>query len=258
MKKYMALGAVLAALGAAGTAIGQSAAAGGGAAAAQADGGLSMLPVIVEHDTRPGPLATYTIANRSASPITVTVTPRPWVQSASGKVSPNRKATLSSQFSVSPASFTLAAGAEQAVDVALTSAPAGGSLFGALEVVGLPADHATRTGVVLGYRIVGSLRILPAVPKVSLVVGNAKAAGKTAVLPVKNAGNTIDAVSGRVRIQGASGTRDLSVSSVRILPGKTINVPVGKVLSSGSYTATLTLNQRGKRVVNVKKKFRVK
>ena len=257
MKKYMALGAVLAALGAAGAAIGQTAAA-GGAAAAQADGGLSMLPVVVEHDAKPGPLATYTIANRSATPITVTVTPRPWVQSAAGKVSPNRKATLNSQFSVSPASFTLASGAEQAVNVALTSAPAGGSLFGALEVVGLPADHATRKGVVLGYRIVGSLRILPAVPKVSLVVGNAKASGKTAVLPVKNAGNTIDPVSGRVRIQGASGTRDLSISSIRILPGKTINVPVGKGLSSGSYTATLTLNQRGKRVVNLKKKFRIK
>ena len=61
MKKYMALGASLAALGAAGAAIGQTAAA-GGAAASQADGGLSMLPVVVEHDAKPGPLATYTIA----------------------------------------------------------------------------------------------------------------------------------------------------------------------------------------------------
>ena len=257
MKKYMALGAVLAALGAAGAAIGQTAAA-GGAAAAQADGGLSMLPVIVEHDTKPGPLATYTIANRSATPMTVTVTPRPWVQSPAGKVSPNRKATLSSQFSVSPASFTLASGATQEVNVALTSAPPGGSLYGALEVVGLPADAATRKGVVLGYRLVGSLRILPAAPKVSLAVRNAKVSGKTAVLPVKNGGNTIDPVSGTLRVQGASGTRNFSIPSVRILPGKTVNVSLGKSLSSGSYTATLTLNQRGKRVVNLKKKFRIK
>ncbi len=257
MKKYMALGAVLAALGAGGAALGQTAAA-GGAAAAQADGGLSLLPVVVEHDTKPGPLATYTIANRSAAPMTVTVTPRAWVQSAAGKVSPNRNSTLNSQFSVSPASFTLASGAEQAVNVALTSAPAGGSLYAALEVVGLPTDAATRKGVVLGYRLIGSMRILPAVPKVSLVVGNAKASGKTAVLPVKNAGNTIDPVSGTVRVQGSSGTRNLSIASIRILPGKTVNVPLGKGLSRGSYNATLTLNQRGKRVVNLKKKFRIK
>ena len=66
MKQYMLLGAVLAALGAGGAALGQKAAA-GGAAAAQADGGLSVLPALVEHDTRLGPLATYTVANRSAA-----------------------------------------------------------------------------------------------------------------------------------------------------------------------------------------------
>ena len=43
MKRYMALGAVLAALGAGGAALGQMAAA-GGVAAQQRTGGLSMMP----------------------------------------------------------------------------------------------------------------------------------------------------------------------------------------------------------------------
>ena len=57
MKRLMALGAVLVALGAGGAALGQKAAA-GGAAAAQNDGGLSVLPAVVEHGPQPGPLAT--------------------------------------------------------------------------------------------------------------------------------------------------------------------------------------------------------
>src|SRR5688572_28307593 len=138
MKRYMALGAVLVALGAGGAALGQKAAA-GGAAAAQNDGGLSVQPAIVEHDTRPGPLGTYTVANRSAAPLTVTVTPRPWVQSTAGNVSVNRRATLPG-VSVSESTFTLAPGASRDLVATLTSSPAAGSLYGALEIVGLPAD----------------------------------------------------------------------------------------------------------------------
>ena len=37
-----------------------------------------------------------------------------------------------------------------------------GSLYGALEVVGLPRNAATRKGVVTGYRIIGALRYNPA------------------------------------------------------------------------------------------------
>ena len=88
MKRYMALGAVLVALGAGGAALGQKAAA-GGAAAAQDDGrALGACPRCVEHGTQPGRARPrYTVANRSAAPLAVTVTPRPWVQAPSGKVS---------------------------------------------------------------------------------------------------------------------------------------------------------------------------
>ena len=216
-----------------------------------------MMPAIIEHGPQAGALTTVTVANRSAAPLAVTVTPRPWTQSASGKVAPNRRGTLPG-VRVSQASFTLAPGAEQQVSATLTSSPAAGYLYGALEVVGVPADAATRKGVVLGYRLVGSLRILPTAPKYELTAGNAKAVGGTAVIPVKNAGNTLDPVSGTVSVKGASGTKNLAIAAVRILPGKTINVPAGTKLAKGSYTAKVTLSQGGKKALAVTKKFRVK
>jgi hypothetical protein len=255
MKRLMALGAVLAALGAGATALGQKAAA--GAAAAQAGGGLSGMPAMIEHGPEAGALATLTVANRSAAPLAVTVTPRPWTQSASGKVSPNRRATLPG-VTVSQSTFTLAPGGEQQVNASLNSAPSAGYLYGALEVVGVPTDAATRNGVVLGYRLVGSLRILPSTPKFGLTASNAKAVNGTAVIPVKNTGNTLDPVRGTISVKGARGTKNLAISSVRILPGKSVNVPAGTNLASGSYTAKVTLKQRGKKALAVTKQFRVK
>lgn len=255
MKRYMALGAVLTALGAGGAALGHKAVAGG--AAAQTEGGLSVMPALIEHNASPGALATLTVANRSKAPLAVTVTPRPWVQSAAGKVSPNRRATLPG-VSVSQSTFTLAPGAEKVVSATLDSAPSAGYLYGAMEVVGVPTDLAKRKGVVLGYRLVGALRVVPNAPKNSLTASNAKASGKAAVIPVKNTGNTLDPVTGSVRVKGASGTKNLTIAPVRILPGKTVNLPAGTKLAKGSYTATATLTQRGKRVLSTTKKFRVK
>ena len=256
MKRYVALGAVLTALGAAGTAAVQGAAAGGSAARAN-DGGLSVMPAVIEHNAQPGALATLTVANRSAAPLDVTVTPRPWVQAVTGKVSPNRRATLPG-VSVSQTSFTLQPGAETVVTANLNSAPSAGYLYGAMEVVGVPTDAAQRKGVVLGYRLVGAIRINPAAPKYSITAGNVKASGSTAVIPVKNAGNTVDAVSGSVKVKGATQTKNLTIAAVKILPGKTVNLPAGTKLAKGSYTATVTLNQRGKKALSVSKKFKVK
>ena len=111
----MALGAVLVALGAGGAALGQKAAA-GGAAAAQNDGGLSVMPAVIEHGAQPGRLATLTVANRSAAPLAVTVTPRPWVQAATGKVSAEPARDAAPASASTPTKFTLAAGAETQVD----------------------------------------------------------------------------------------------------------------------------------------------
>src|SRR5687768_16033524 len=112
MKRYMALGAVVVALGAGATVLGQIAVA--GSAAQDTAGGLSLMPATIEHNAQPGALSTMTVANRSATPLTVTVAARPWVQSASGKVSPNRRATLPG-VSVDKTSFTLAPGKEELV-----------------------------------------------------------------------------------------------------------------------------------------------
>ena len=45
---------------------------------------------------------------------------------------------------------------------------------------------------------------------------------------------------------------------MKILPGKTVNLPAGTKLAKGSYTATVALNQRGKKALSVTKKFKVK
>jgi hypothetical protein len=256
MKRYVALGAVLTVLGAGGAAAVQGAAAGGSAAQTK-DAGLSVMPAVIEHNASPGALASMTVANRSTEALDVTVTPRPWVQAVTGKVSPNRRATLPG-VSVSQAKFTLQPGAETVVTANLASAPSAGYLYGAMEVVGVPADAAKRKGVVLGYRLVGSIRINPAAPKYSITAGKVKASGSTAVIPVKNAGNTIDPVSGSVKVKGAQGTKNLTVAAVKVLPGKTVNLPAGTKLAKGAYTATVTLNQRGKKALSVSKKFKVK
>jgi hypothetical protein len=179
------------------------------------------------------------------------------VQSASGKVSPNRRRTLPG-VSVDKTSFTLAPGTEQVVTATLNSAPSAGYLYGAIEAVGVPTDLSTRKGIVLGYRLIGALRILPAVPRTGLSAGTPKAVRGTAVVPVKNTGNTLDAVSGTVRVKGSRGTKSLSLAATKILPGKSINVPLGSKLAKGSYTARLSLKQRGRTVLSATKRFRVR
>jgi hypothetical protein len=255
-RNLAALSAVLLALGAGGAALSRSAAA-GGAAAKQTEGGLSVSPATIEHNAQPGGLATMTVANRSTAPLAITITPRPWVQNAAGKVSPNRKKTLPG-VSVSQAKLTLAPGAEQNVDVTLNAAPAAGYEYGTVEVVGLPTDAATRKGVVLGYRVLGTVRILPLSPKSSITAGKPKASKGTAVLPIKNTGNTIDPVTGNLSVKDARGTRNVTVQAVKILPGNTVNLPLGSKLTKGTVTAKITLKQAGKTAISMTKKFRVK
>ena len=77
-------------------------------------------------------------------------------------------------------------------------------------------------------------------------------------MPVKNTGNTLDAVSGTVARQGRARDQATALAAVKILPGKSINVPLGTKLAKGSYTATVTLKQRGKTALTATKKFTVK
>jgi hypothetical protein len=225
---------------------------------AQAQGGLSASPVLIERATQVGGVNTVTIANRSKGTLDVAVNARPWTQSSSSLVSPKRSAALAG-VEVSEKAFALAPGKTKDVTVTLKSAPAGGYLYGALEIVGLPSDIAKRKGVVAGYRILGSLRFNSTTPVYSLKLGAAKIAGKgskkTLTLAVRNAGNTIAPVTGTVRLKGPTGTKNLSVKGTRILPGKNIALGLasGGSLSAGKYTATVTLTQAKKKTTISKK-----
>lgn len=225
--------------------------------AAQTGGGLAISPAILTHAPTPGSLGALTVTNRSSAPLSVTVTPRPWKESESGHFSASRKGTLGS-INLSTSTFTLAPNAEQQVGVSLTGVPAGGSLYGALEVIGLPADADKRTGVVLGYRLIGSLRLPPAKKKLSLSAGQVKRVGRAVVLPLTNGGNTIDPISGDITVKGARGTLNDNVDDLRILPGKKINLELASGLRSGAYSATVTLEQGATKLLTAKRRFSVR
>jgi hypothetical protein len=253
MRRWIALAAAPAALLAGGVAL----AADHTSHAAQTDGGLAISPAILTHAAQPGSLGALTVSNRSSAPLTVTVTPRPWTESSSGQFSASRKGTLGT-VKLSTSAFTLAPGAEQQVNVSLGSSPAGGSLYGALEVIGLPADAGKRTGVVLGYRLIGSLRLTPAKKKLSLSAGQVKRVGRAVVLPLTNGGNTIDPISGDISVKGARGTLNDNIDELRILPGKKVNLELASGLKSGAYSATVTLEQGGAKLLTAKRRFSVR
>jgi hypothetical protein len=241
-------------------AVGAVALATGGAVLAQADderaqsaqneGGLAISPALVERPAAPGSANVVTVYNRSGEALDIDVTARPWTQSASGNVSPNRRSTLGG-VSVSADEFTLAPGTSRDVTVTLQSSPS--SLYGALEVIGLPRDIKRRKGIVTGYRLITPLRYVAAVPSYALTAGAAKVVGKGSkrmiALTVRSSGNTVEPVSGTVRVRGPLGTRQGSVKSTRILPGKRLSLPLvsARGLPAGRYTATVTLRQGNKR-----------
>jgi hypothetical protein len=257
-RRTIAAGAVLAAI-AGGAVIAR--AQGGGQCPASASKGLGVCSSLIEKPLATGTVATVTVYNGSAGALDVTVRPRPWVQSSSGAVAVNRRATLAG-VAVSDDAFSLAAHSKKAITVTLASRPASGSLYGGLEIVGLPPDAAKQKGVVVGYRLISSLRLNPATAVLSLKAGTAKAVGSGAaravVLPVRNAGNTVQPVSAAVSLKGPLGTRRRSISGLRILPGKTVNLLLSsaKSLPAGSYTATVKLKQ-GTQTGTVTKKLRI-
>jgi hypothetical protein len=215
---------------------------------AQTSGGLAVSPATIERAAAAGVANAVTVTNNSRAALEVTVKARPWTQSSSGLASPNRRRSLSG-VTVSDDSFTLAAGAKRDVTVTLGGAPARGSLYGALEVVGLPRNAATRKGVVTGYRIIGTLRYNPATPTYALTAAAAKISKGSIVLPVRSTGNTAAPVTGTVRVRGPLGTRQGAIKATRILPGKRVSLPLASArrLTAGRYTVTASLRQGNKR-----------
>jgi len=244
------------ALAAGGTALLAHAAPAGSKAAA---GGLSLSPTLIEMTAKPGAGGTVTVANHSAHTLAVTVAARPWRQSRSGATVPNRRKTLAG-VTLSATSFSLKPKAQRNLAVGL---PSSGELYGALEVIGLPPDADSQKGIVTGYRLIGSLRLDPVNAVLQLSAGKVTTSGHGAAqelaLPVTNRGNSLTPVSGDVDLKGPLGTTSTHIGAVRILPGKTVDVSLGRTkrLVAGLYKARVELDQ-GDLVAKVTRNVRIK
>ena len=122
----------------------------------------------------------------------------------------------------------------------------------------MPTDAAKRKGVVLGYRLVGAIRIIPAAPKYPITAGNVKASRATAVIPIKNGGNTIDAGLGSVKVKGAAGTKNLRSRPCRSCPASRSTCRPARSSPRAPTPPRVALTQRGKKALSVTKKFKVK
>lgn len=233
------------------------------ARAVAAQGGLSVTPAILETTARSGASGTATISNGTGRKLRVTVRARPWRQSRSGAVAANRRRSLGG-VSVSARSFTLNAGDSRVVTVTLSRVPSRKSQYGALEVVGKPTKR--RKGINVAYRLVSSLRFNPTAGarRLRLRAGalkvQRKGSSRALVLAVTNRGNTVDPVGGSVDVTGSGGGRSGSISAMRILPGKTINLRLLSLsgMPKGSYRASVTLTQGGKNQASVTRSFRIR
>ena len=231
--------------------------------ATAAQGGLAVSPSILETTARRGASGTVTITNSTGRKLRMTVRARPWRQARNGDVAANRSRTLGN-VSVSATRFTLESGAQRSVGVSLGRVPSRGSQYGALDVVGKPTRR--RKGINVTYNLVSSLRFNPSTGarRFRLRAGKAKVTGRGSsralVLQVRNRGNTVDPVGGSVDVSGAGGGRSGAISSMRILPGKMINLRLMGIsgMRRGSYTASVTLSQAGKNRLSVTRSFRIR
>jgi hypothetical protein len=231
-------------------------------ATAIADGALSVTPAVIERIAVRGDTASLAVVNSTNKTLRITVTPRPWSQSRSGAVAPDRRKTLLSRLGVSARSFTLAPGARRSVAMNVKSLPASGSLYGSIETIGTPTGPARRNGITAAYRLISTLRLNPPSAKRHLAVraSAVRVSGSAIVLPVKNTGNTVSPISGDVRIKGASGTHTGTIAARPILPGATVNLALGSTrgIPKGTYTVTVALRQSGRSVGRVTRRLRVK
>ncbi len=216
-----------------------------------AGGGLSVSPGIFEHTANPGNVGSLKISNTTGKSMAVKVALRPWVQSPSGEVSPNRGRTLG-EVRLSANSFTLGAGSSQSVGVSLTRTPPGRSQYGGIEVTGVPSGKAT--GIKVAYRLVSSLRLDAPTGAQSFrargggLIEQGTAKHGTLLLAVRNTGNTIAPIGGKAQISGSGHSLSANARAKVIVPGATVNVPLTELAGSlprGRYTVSVALSQGG-------------
>lgn len=126
------------------------------------------------------------------------------------------------------------------------------SQYGAIEVTGVPGGRAT--GIKIAYRLVSSLRLDAPRGAQSFrahggsLIEQGSVKHGTLLLAVRNTGNTIVPVGGRVRISGSGHSLSANARAKVIVPGATVNVPLAELLGSlprGRYTVTVGLSQGG-------------
>jgi hypothetical protein len=226
--------------------------------ATAAQGALAVSPQRLERTARRGASGTVTVSNTTGRRLRVTVRARPWRQSGSGAVSANRRRTLRG-VRVSTRRFSLSPQARRSVRIRLSRVPSSRSLYGALEVVGKP--RRTR-GINVNYRLVSSLRFNPTARsrRLRLSAGATSVRSRNLYLSVRNRGNTVDPVGGRVTISGPGAGRVGSVTTRSILPGKRVNLRVASLrgLRRGSYVASITLTQARRNITSVSRRFRIR
>ena len=230
-----------------------------------AKGGLSVNPGILEHVAAPGSLGPLTVSNTTTHPMRVRLAMRPWRQARNGSVTPNPRKTLG-KLRPDRKSFWLAPGASRPLALSLASRPKGRSLYGAVEVTGAP-KYGGAKGIKVAYRLVTSLRLFPpeaarryrARPRHLFEHGSARHGAL--FLAVKNAGNTIDPIEGRVRISGNNHTLSGIVEAKTILPGATVNLRLARLrgtLPKGRYRVGVRLTQAGHKVGGFRRGVRLR
>jgi len=227
--------------------------------------GLSITPPVAEHAATVGVVGSVTVTNASSQALRVGVAAHPWLQSTSGLAVPDQRRALPN-VRLSDTAFALASGASKVVSISLLRIPAGGSLYGNVDVTGIPTQKTNAPGAInFEYRLIQSLRLNPSHSVVAARAGRVVVTGThrngEISLAVKNTGNTIAPIGGTVHIKGARGAVSGSVAPVRVLPGMTVNLPMLAVhgsLAAGSYSLSASLNASGRHLLNAKGKFKLR
>jgi hypothetical protein len=230
-------------------------------------GGISITPQIVQRRAQVGRAATVTVSNTTRGSVRVTLRPRPWLQAADGTVVPDPHRRLNRLVRVRPSTFTLRAGTRRAVRLTLRRHPSGGSLYGALDVSGVPHGVRLPNGITPRYRLIGSLRFDPARPRMRVRAGAARVTGRSGrhaiVVPLRNTGNTVEPITGRVVLSGPGGSRPNTLPSVRVVPRRSIRLTLGtyrgllRGQEPGRYRLEVTLRQAGRTVLHTTRPVRL-
>jgi len=235
----------------------------GGVIAAQADepaprakaaqqGGVEITPAMVERTAKRGTVGTFTVKNTTRNTLRVTVTVRPWVQNrTTGNVSANLRASLRPFVRASPQTFNLKPGS-RTIRLKMRRMTRSGSLYGGIQVFAKLRKKPRNNGINPQYNVIGRLRLNPKRKRPNLRIGNIDVKGRgnnrSLILAVRNTGNTLDPVSGQVRITGPTG-RNANIPQVSIVPGQVVYLRGGslKGMRRGNYTATWSITQGGKK-----------